>query len=106
MKSVVATFTLVISAILFIVFLVVIFQPVSPGSGSPFQVLFGGIIFLIASVVTLTAKKKLVSVHDFLAQTAHTLRAFMKKCIKCGQDIPIASEQCQYCGAVQPEYAG
>jgi hypothetical protein len=30
-------------------------------------------------------------------------RSFMKTCIKCGQKIPIASEECKYCGAHQPE---
>ena len=29
--------------------------------------------------------------------------AFLKKCIKCGKKIPIASEECQYCGARQKE---
>jgi predicted nucleic-acid-binding Zn-ribbon protein len=27
--------------------------------------------------------------------------AFLKKCVKCGKKIPIASEECQYCGAKQ-----
>ncbi|MFZ0965553.1 MAG: hypothetical protein WAN82_02880 [Candidatus Bathyarchaeia archaeon] len=31
-------------------------------------------------------------------------KSFLKKCVKCGKDIPIASEECQYCGARQPEY--
>ncbi len=25
--------------------------------------------------------------------------SFLKKCIKCSKQIPIASEECQYCGA-------
>ena len=28
-------------------------------------------------------------------------KAFLKKCVKCGKEIPIASEECQYCGASQ-----
>jgi predicted RNA-binding Zn-ribbon protein involved in translation (DUF1610 family) len=28
-------------------------------------------------------------------------RKFLKKCVKCGEKIPLASEQCQYCGAEQ-----
>jgi hypothetical protein len=28
-------------------------------------------------------------------------RSFLKKCVKCGKDVPIASEQCPYCGAEQ-----
>jgi hypothetical protein len=30
-----------------------------------------------------------------------TQRSFLKKCVKCGKDIPIASEQCPHCGAEQ-----
>ena len=30
--------------------------------------------------------------------------AFLKKCVKCGRQIPIASEKCSYCGTKQPEY--
>jgi ribosomal protein L32 len=29
--------------------------------------------------------------------------AFLKKCVKCGKEIPIASEECQYCGTKQKE---
>jgi predicted nucleic-acid-binding Zn-ribbon protein len=28
--------------------------------------------------------------------------SFLKKCIKCGKRIPIASEECQCCGTKQP----
>ena len=31
-----------------------------------------------------------------------TPKAFLKKCVKCGKDIPIASEKCYHCGAEQP----
>jgi len=27
--------------------------------------------------------------------------SFLKKCVGCGKQIPIASEECQYCGAKQ-----
>lgn len=30
-------------------------------------------------------------------------RSFLKKCVNCGKDIPIASEECQYCGTKQPQ---
>jgi hypothetical protein len=30
-------------------------------------------------------------------------KAFLKKCPKCGTEIPIASEECQHCGAKQPD---
>jgi len=29
-------------------------------------------------------------------------RGFLKKCIKCGREIPLASEECPHCGAKQP----
>jgi ribosomal protein L40E len=35
------------------------------------------------------------------------IRSFtQKKCIKCGERIPLASEECPYCGAKQPEWKG
>ena len=30
-----------------------------------------------------------------------TPKAFLKECVKCGREIPIASEECQYCGTKQ-----
>lgn len=33
-----------------------------------------------------------------------TPRSFLKRCVKCGKMIPIASEECQHCGIRQPEY--
>ena len=30
-----------------------------------------------------------------------TPKSFLKKCVKCGRKIPIASEECPYCGAQQ-----
>jgi DNA-directed RNA polymerase subunit RPC12/RpoP len=32
-----------------------------------------------------------------------TPKGFLKKCINCGKDIPIAAEECSYCGAKQKE---
>lgn len=31
--------------------------------------------------------------------TGHTPESFLKKCAKCGKEIPIGSGECQYCGA-------
>ncbi len=28
--------------------------------------------------------------------------AFLRRCVKCSKEIPIASEECRYCGAKQP----
>jgi len=36
--------------------------------------------------------------------TPETPKSFLKKCVRCGKQIPIASEQCPYCGVHQPEY--
>jgi hypothetical protein len=30
-------------------------------------------------------------------------RSFLKKCLNCGKEIPIASKECEYCGASQPK---
>jgi hypothetical protein len=32
-----------------------------------------------------------------------TPKSFLKKCAKCGREIPIASEECEFCGASQPK---
>jgi ribosomal protein L40E len=32
-----------------------------------------------------------------------TPKAFLKKSVKCGKEIPIASEECQHCGAKQSQ---
>lgn len=32
-----------------------------------------------------------------------TPKAFLKKCAECGRDIPIASEECPYCGTRQKD---
>ena len=34
-----------------------------------------------------------------------TSKSYLKKCVECEKDIPIASEECQYCGARQTENA-
>jgi len=37
------------------------------------------------------------------SQSKETPKAFLKQCIKCGKEIPIASEECPYCGAKQKQ---
>ena len=32
-----------------------------------------------------------------------TPRSFLKKCVRCGEEIPIAAEDCYHCGAEQPK---
>jgi len=33
---------------------------------------------------------------------ARTTKGFLKKCVRCSKEIPIASEQCSHCGTKQP----
>ena len=33
-----------------------------------------------------------------------TPEAFLKKCVECGEENPVAAEECSHCGAKQPEY--
>jgi len=35
------------------------------------------------------------------APDKETPEGFLKKCIACGKEIPVASEECSYCGATQ-----
>ena len=35
--------------------------------------------------------------------TLYTPESFLKKCVECGKEIPIASEECPYCAAKQVE---
>lgn len=46
------------------------------------------------------------SIETFSAQLVPKQReppkTFLKQCIECGREIPIASEECPYCGAKQP----
>jgi hypothetical protein len=35
-------------------------------------------------------------------KASETPKCFLKRCVKCGMEIPIASEQCPYCGQKQP----
>lgn len=39
-------------------------------------------------------------------QSPKTPRSFLKKCVKCAREIPIASEECPYCRAKQPRNLG
>lgn len=34
---------------------------------------------------------------------SETPEGFLKKCVQCGKEIPIASEECVNCGVKQPE---
>jgi len=43
-----------------------------------------------------------IAIIDYRAPS-YTPKSFLKKCIECGKEIPIASEQCSSCGTKQPE---
>lgn len=102
--NVVSVIGFAFSVILLLVFFVVLFAPGRSGDGSFVVLLFWGLILMAVSLASRRLRKKPESVRDLRAQS--TVSVFMKKCIDCGKEIPIASEQCQYCGANQPEYAG
>ena len=45
-----------------------------------------------------------IAIIDYgVVMRAHTPRDFLKKCVKCGEEIPIASEYCPKCGTKQKE---
>ncbi len=44
-----------------------------------------------------------IAILDYRA-VGETPKSFLKKCVQCGKDIPIASEECIHCRAEQPEY--
>jgi len=44
-----------------------------------------------------------IAILDY-ARIRETPKSFLKKCVKCSKEIPLASEECQYCGTKQPEY--
>jgi ribosomal protein L40E len=74
---------------------------------SSIQILIGGFILLVTSMAAFAMEKRPISVREARSQSpfvTYTPKAFLKKCIKCGGEIPIASEKCKYCGAKQPEY--
>jgi hypothetical protein len=109
MRSLGAFFLLVLS----IIFLILTpFAIASPEASSDPSVGLGIMFVAIFSMTTsaigfLAGKKKPPSVYDMLSQGTytHTPKSFLKNCAKCGKEIPIASEECPYCEAKQPEYA-
>ena len=48
-------------------------------------------------------KCKLILFHYEKVTPSETPKSFLRKCVKCGKGIPLASEKCKYCGAKQPE---
>lgn len=108
MKKAAAVFPLVLALVFFAVIPFLMASPrASSDIGGILRILFGGIFLLIISAIGfITVQEKPLSVYDMLSKDAymHTLKSFLKKCIKCDREIPIASEECPYCQAKQPEY--
>ncbi|MEM2440150.1 MAG: hypothetical protein QW493_02915 [Candidatus Bathyarchaeia archaeon] len=103
----------VLSLVLALIFLAVIpFLMASPAASSNigriFGILFWAIFLLAISAVGLLfiKPKSPPSLYDMLSKGAHvrTSKSFLKRCVKCEREIPIASEECPYCQARQPEY--
>ncbi|MGQ9625207.1 MAG: hypothetical protein ACUVT9_07565 [Candidatus Bathycorpusculaceae bacterium] len=110
MKTVGALILLILSIIFFLAIPFIIATPrPSSDTGGVLQMLFTAILFLALSVVGFSASKKMPpSVYEILRQSGyegHTPKAFLKKCVQCQKEIPIASEECPYCETKQPEYA-
>ena len=43
-----------------------------------------------------------IAVTDYRAPT-YTPKSFLKECVRCRKEIPIASEECPCCGTMQKE---
>jgi len=84
-----------------LLFILMARQPSSP----PLEVLLAPFSLLALSIaILLDAKKKPISVHDAPTYAARGPKAFLKKCVSCDREIPIASEECPYCRTKQPDY--
>ena len=60
-------------------------------------------VFTLENAPALKCEKCGVAIID-TRKIGETPRGFLKKCVECGKEIPIASEECSYCGTKQPEY--
>ena len=61
-----------------------------------------GALWISDIIPSLKCEKCGISISDLRSST-YTPKSFLKKCAKCGTNIPIASEQCLNCGAKQNE---
>jgi hypothetical protein len=52
------------------------------------------------NIPALRCEKCKIAILDYAERTP---KSSLKECVKCGKEIPIASEECQYCGAKQPQ---
>lgn len=105
MKRVGAFFSLALSILFFVLFLILSAKAIAYRGDVPLPLLFPAFSFLAVFIAAfLDVKKNPLSVHDAPTVAARGPKAFLKRCVKCGREIPIASEECQYCITKQPEY--
>ena len=104
MSRAVSVLGLVFSVVFLLAFIVVVATPFQSDASSAVGLLFISLFTMTVSLAEMRIRKKAVSIREFRARTGS--QPFMKKCVKCAKEIPIASEQCRYCQATQPEYVG
>ena len=63
-----------------------------------------GALWISDIIPALKCEKCGIAISDLRSST-YTPKSFLKKCIKCAKEIPIASEECQYCGIKQSQKA-
>jgi len=56
----------------------------------------------VKNIPALRCEKCEIAILDY-SSAGGTPKSFLKKCVECGKEIPIASEECSYCGAKQRE---
>ncbi len=70
---------------------------------SSYRSILGVRPFLFKNLPTLRCESCRIAIFSY-EKTGIKFGRFLKKCVKCGEEIPIASEACPSCGAEQPEY--
>lgn len=59
--------------------------------------------FTLENLPGLRCEKCGIAILDF-RPVGVTPKTFLKKCVSCGKEIPIASEECPHCETKQPEH--
>jgi hypothetical protein len=60
--------------------------------------------FSTQNIPALRCKKcRLALFHYGKEMPLETSKSYLKTCVECGKEIPLASEECEYCGTKQPE---
>jgi len=95
---------LALSVVFLLASIVAIATPFHSDTSSAIGLLLISLFTMAGSLAAMRVRKKPVSIRESRARTGS--QPFMKKCVKCGKELPIASERCQYCETVQPDYVG